>query len=226
MKLLRIRDRGVSLLFVICTVIVASGCAPAQRDNSDTRYHGDLHRPPIHGLIKITCENWPDVDLKDASEGYTIHPGVKWPSYFYEQCIQPIWDANCLDACHTQGGNHIDGTANNLWLINGSSYRSLIWGYQRVVPYDDNNNAGKLLQRTTGVGPLVLPALALLAPYPPTTSTSLASRVLERSKRFVKSLADIFVICSRIKTGSQRGHKQLVLKCLGSSRSGHAFEWL
>jgi hypothetical protein len=31
------------------------------------------------------------------------------------------------------------------------------------------------------------------------------------SKRLVKSLADILVISLRIKTGSQRGHKQLIL---------------
>jgi hypothetical protein len=71
-------------------------------------------------------------------------------------------------------------------------------------------------QPTTLSYPLVLPSPTLREQHPPactsdTTSTSLASRVPDWSKRFVKSLADIFVISLRIKTGSQRGHKQLVL---------------
>lgn len=62
--------------------------------------------------------------------------------------------------------------------------------------------------------PLVLPSLALSAPYPQAhtsgiTSTSLASRVPDGSKRFVKSLADIFVISLRTKTGNHRGQNQL-----------------
>jgi hypothetical protein len=44
-----------------------------------------------------------------------------------------------------------------------------------------------------------------------TTSTSLASRVPDGSKRLVKSLAGILVIYLRIEIGSQRGHKQLYL---------------
>jgi hypothetical protein len=64
--------------------------------------------------------------------------------------------------------------------------------------------------------PLRRPSPTLPAPYPlahtsDTTSTSLASRVPDGSKRFVKSLTDIFVISLRLQTGSQRGHKQLLL---------------
>ncbi|TKS58538.1 MAG: hypothetical protein EWM73_03481 [Nitrospira sp.] len=62
---------------------------------------------------------------------------------------------------------------------------------------------------------LVLRALTHPAAYLPAhtfdTTTSLASRVPDGSKGFVKSLADIFVISLRIKTGSQRGHKQQIL---------------
>ena len=71
-------------------------------------------------------------------------------------------------------------------------------------------------QPTSLSSPLVLRALTLPAPYLPahtsdTTNTSLASRVPDGSKRFVKSLADIFVISLRIKTGRQRGDKQLLM---------------
>ena len=52
--------------------------------------------------------------------------------------------------------------------------------------------------------------------YPPVhaydaASTSLASPAPDGSKMFVKSIADISVISLRIKTGSQRGQKQLFL---------------
>jgi hypothetical protein len=95
----------------------------------------------------------------------------------------------------------------------GISYEDFIYFYQVV---STPTAAPAADQPTTIFWPLVLPSPTLPAPYLPahisnTTSNSLAPLIHDGSKSMVKYLADILVISLKIKTGSQRGHKQLIL---------------
>jgi hypothetical protein len=81
---------------------------------------------------------------------------VSTPSQFYEHTIQPIWNGKCV-ACHVVGGQ-----AGFLPLTDGLSYANLVPGL--VVPGNDANNAGVLLQRVTGAGPGQRMPLGCIAP--------------------------------------------------------------
>lgn len=85
---------------------------------------------------------------------------VSTPSNFYEQSIQPIWNGKCV-ACHITSG------IGPFKLTENDSYSALLNG-TRVVPGNDNNNAGTLLQRITGVGPgAKMPLNCIPPPTPP-----------------------------------------------------------
>ncbi len=81
---------------------------------------------------------------------------VSTPSQFYQHTIQPIWNGKCV-ACHVVGG-----IAAFLPLTEGNSYGGLV--PSKVVPGNDADNAGVLLQRITGVGPGSRMPLGCIAP--------------------------------------------------------------
>lgn len=84
---------------------------------------------------------------------------VQSPSFFYEQSIQPTWNGKCL-LCHITGG------IAPFSLTEGVSYSQLVPA--RVVPGNDSNTAGALLQRITGVGPgAKMPLGCIPPPTPP-----------------------------------------------------------
>jgi hypothetical protein len=83
---------------------------------------------------------------------------VSAPSHFYQQSIQPIWNGKCV-ACHITGG------IAPFSLVDGVSFGQLV--PSRVVPGNDSNNAGTLLQRITGVGPGSKMPLGCIAPPTP-----------------------------------------------------------
>jgi hypothetical protein len=104
----------------------------------------------------------------DGVGGPTWKPGlctsfiastVQSPSFFYEQSIQPIWNGKCV-SCHITGG------IAPFSLTEGVSYSQLVPG--RVVPGNDSNTAGALLQRITGAGPgAKMPLGCIPPPTPP-----------------------------------------------------------
>jgi cytochrome c5 len=79
------------------------------------------------------------------------------PSNFYEQSIQPIWNGKCV-ACHVTGG------IGPFSLTDGASYPEVV---TRVSPPNDDDHAGALLQRITGVGPGSKMPLGCIAPPTP-----------------------------------------------------------
>jgi len=85
-----------------------------------------------------------------------VSNNVSSPSNFYENSIQPIWNGKCV-ACHI--------ATFFLPLTEGASYGGLVPG--RVVPGNDANNAGALLQRITGAGPGARMPLNCIAPPTP-----------------------------------------------------------
>jgi hypothetical protein len=83
---------------------------------------------------------------------------VSSPSKFYEQSIQPIWNGKCV-ACHITGG------IGPFSLTDGPSYPNVV---ARVSPPNDDDHAGALLQRITGVGPgAKMPQGCVAPPVPP-----------------------------------------------------------
>jgi hypothetical protein len=84
---------------------------------------------------------------------------VSSPSQFYEHSIQPIWNGKCV-ACHIAGG------IAPFSLVDGVSYQQLVPA-GRVIPGNDADNAGTLLQRITGVGPGSKMPLGCVAPPTP-----------------------------------------------------------
>jgi mono/diheme cytochrome c family protein len=87
-----------------------------------------------------------------------ISGSVSNPSQFYQQTIQPIWNGKCV-ACHVVGGQ-----AGFLPLTEGVSFGNL---GPLIVPGNDANNSGTLLQRITGVGPGSKMPLGCIAPPTP-----------------------------------------------------------
>jgi hypothetical protein len=90
---------------------------------------------------------------------------VSTPSKFYEQSIQPIWNGKCV-ACHITGG------IGPFSLTDGNSYAPLVTS-GRVLPGNDDDHAGALLQRITGVGPGAKMPLGCIAPPTPPSSGQL-----------------------------------------------------
>jgi len=79
------------------------------------------------------------------------------PSQFYQQSIQPIWNGKCV-ACHVVGGQ-----ASLLPLTEGLSHGALL-SNSRVVPGNDSDSSGALLQRITSVDPAVKMPPGCVAP--------------------------------------------------------------
>jgi hypothetical protein len=114
-----------------------------------------------------------------------ISGSVSTPSQFYQQTIQPIWNGKCV-ACHVVGGS-----AAFLPLTEGASYGGLV--PSRVVPGNDANNAGKLLQRITGVGPgAKMPQGCIAPPAPPGPGQlpCLAQSDIDKIKAWIRSGAN------------------------------------
>jgi hypothetical protein len=91
-----------------------------------------------------------------------ISNNVSSPSNFYEQVLQPIWNGKCV-ACHVASG-----IASFLPLTEGVSFGQLLTTPGIVVPGNDADSSGILLQRITGVGPgSRMPLGCVASPTPP-----------------------------------------------------------
>lgn len=159
MKSFRIRELSVSLFFAIVAVIVLS---------SDPSY-GQHPGAPLPADRK--CSQWPLDQYKDAPDG--IHPGVKGPSYFYQQCVQPIWNNKCL-GCHSVPSTWTGQPQTTLSLAWSGSFHELIWERspafeRRVVPGDISGNAGTLMKLIKSKAPGNLDCSNSSPSNPPTT---------------------------------------------------------
>ncbi|WNG60090.1 carboxypeptidase regulatory-like domain-containing protein [Archangium gephyra] len=121
-----------------------------------------------------------DVDLCTS----VISGSVSSPSQFYQQAIQPIWNGKCV-ACHVAGGQ-----ADFLPLTEGAPFNEV---RARVVPGNDNNNAGELLRRITGVGPGdKMPLNCIESPTPPAAGQlpCLPQSDIDKIKAWIRSGAN------------------------------------
>src|SRR5688572_701945 len=83
-----VRERGVGVFFAITILIVISGCtSPPPPPPSGP--------PPPANYCNDS--NWTG-QYQKAPDG--IDHGVRTASYFYRDCIQPIWTAKCVH-CHS-----------------------------------------------------------------------------------------------------------------------------
>jgi hypothetical protein len=173
-----VRERGVGVLFAMTILIVISGCNPAPPPTP-------LQSPP-----STYCgdSNWTG-RYQEAPDG--IDHGVRAASYFYRDCIQPIWTVQC-EACHSANSwgewqhNLIlkmqDGDTRESKLF--TSYEQLVGVPGRVVPGDDGDSAGRLLQSLTRVGGFRKMHFWCEA----TGGTCLPASEMEKIKRWIKNL--------------------------------------